>query len=345
MALAGAALLCAGCPVVGDISSPEWKMSGKIKADFAMDSDETGPADGDYVQYVIDDVNDGNFTMTSLETRLAANLEMGAVTGKVEGDFWQDFFHLRHAYVALDLGNDMRLLAGQTWDVFAPLNPSTLNYAVGWQVGNVGHRSPQFRFEYTPDMGPVSVKAAFSDPDDANISFPDILARVGFKLGDNMDLGASVVLGSTDRNDDDTEEDVLGVAVDVTARLSDKFVISGEWYVGKGLAEYQGNIGETAPNGSNSEISGTGMWVQAAIKPTDTVTVNAGWMFDTNDEDDLPAGGPNEREDNSCIFGNVIFHLNENTDVGIEISKWETEYQDGTDSDNVRIQGSVIVKF
>jgi hypothetical protein len=36
--------------------------------------------------------------------------------------------------------------------------------------------------------------------------------------------------------------------------------------------------------------------VQVAIKPTDAFTVNAGLMFDSNDEDDI-AGDPTDRED------------------------------------------------
>ena len=86
-----------------------------------------------------------------------------------------------------------------------------------------------------------------------------------------------------------------------------------------------------------------GLWVAVVIKPVDTLTVNAGLMFESNDDGDIGAG---TREDNSCIFGNAIFHLNEKTDVGIEISRWETEYDsDDEEYDNLRIQGSVILKF
>jgi hypothetical protein len=362
MMLAGAALLCAGCPVVGDVSSPEWTARGYVKADFALNSNGASlPASGDYI-VAVDRTSpepDGTFTMSARDSRFGAELDMGAVTGKVEVDFHGDDLTgiagdvlFRHAYVALDLGNDMRLLAGQTSDVFAPLNPYTLNYTVGWQAGNVGHRSPQFRFEWAPEMGPVSVQAAFSDTQDTLIGMPDIQARVGFKLGDdeNVDLGASIVMGTTDIGDDDTEEDIFGLAVDVSAKLGmdGKFAIKGEWFTGQNLGPtafgtvgYMGNIGMAIPN--NAEIGCDGLWVAAEIKPTETLTVNAGLTITSNDDGDIADDDP---ENNTSIFGNAIFHLNENTDVGIEISKWETEYKgDSTEYDNLRIQGSIIVRF
>ena len=58
--------------------------------------------------------------------------------GKIEIDF-QGAFNgtdnkgsvlLRHAYVEVK-NDDFRLLAGQTWDVISPLNPSMLMYSVG----------------------------------------------------------------------------------------------------------------------------------------------------------------------------------------------------------------------
>ncbi len=304
------------------------------------------PASGDYIRYVDDNAeSDGTFNMTAIDSRFGANLDMGAVTGKVEVDFHDNDVLLRHAFVKLDLGNDMTLLAGQTSDVFSPLFPSTLNWFVGWNAGNVGHRSPQFRWEWAPEMGPVSVQAALSDPQDTEIAMPDIQARAGIKLTDAVMLGASIVIGKVDVGNNGTEEDIFGLAIDVNAKLNDKLAIKGEFYTGKNLVNYMGNINE--PIANNAEIGGTGLWAAVVIKPTDALTVNAGFMFDSNDEDDIAAtGGPNDRESNSCIFGNAIWHLNEKTDVGIEVSLWETEYEgDTTDYDNLRIQGSVIVKF
>jgi hypothetical protein len=102
-----------------------------------------------------------------------------------------------------------------------------------------------------------------------------------------------------------------------------------------------GNIGMAIPN--NGEIGTDGLWFSFIFKPTDQYTVNAGMTLAKNDSGDIGAGDP---ENNTSLFGNIIFHLNKNTDIGLEISKWETEYEgDNTEYDSLRIQGSVIVKF
>jgi len=345
MAVAGAALVCAGCPVADMAGTPEWTTYGKIKTDFALNSNgATTPADGSTMRFVnnITPDPDGTLSMTAQDTRFGAKLDMGVVKGLVEVDFHGTDVNFRHAYVTLDLGNDMKLLAGQTWDVFSPLNPGMLNYTVGWDAGNVGHRSPQFRWEWAPEMGLIdSVQASFSDPNDTRIIMPDIQARVGFRLTEAVNLGASIVLGSVDVGNDGTEEDIFGLAVDVKAKLGDNLAIVGEWHSGQNLDDYMGNIDVGIPN--NDEVGCDGLWVAVVITPADNLTVNAGLMFETNDDGDIGAG---TRSDNSCIFGNAIWHLNEQTDVGIEISKWETEYKAAaTEFDNLRIQGSVIVKF
>jgi len=351
MVMAGAALVCAGCPVAEMAGTPEWSTYGKIKADVAINTNGAAfPATGDWTQWVANTAPepDGTLSMQARDSRFGAKLDMGAVTGLVEIDFQNTDVNFRHAYVTLDLGKDMTLLAGQTSDVFSPLCPNVLNYFAGWYVGNVGHRSPQVRWEWAPESGLIeSVQAALSDPHDTLIGMPDIQARVGFRLSEAVKLGGSIVIGNVDRNNNGTEEDVFGLCVDVKAKLSDKLAIVGEWYTGQnlgtmpgGVNTYMGNIGVLIAN--DGEVGGDGLWAAVEIKPTDKLTVNAGLMFDSNDDDDIGAG---TRADNSCIFGNAIWHLNEQTDVGVEISKWNTEYDSQADGDNLRIQGSVIVKF
>jgi len=357
MVVAGAALVCAGCPVAEMAGTPEWTTYGKIKADFALNSNGAAqPENGDYVLYIDNDDWDGAFAMTAEDTRFGAKLEMGAVKGCVEGDFHGDDdtgglagdVLLRHAYVTLDLGNDMTLLAGQTDDVFSPLNPDVLNYTVGWNAGNVGYRRPQFRWEWAPESGLIEgVQAALSDPQTRLIGFPNIQARVGFRLSENLLLGGSIVTGKMNVGGAaSAEEDIFGLSVDVKAKLGEKLAIVGEWFTGHNLGAvgntpgYMGNIGYNL--GDGDEIGCDGLWAAVVLKPIDKLTVNAGLMFETNDDDDIAAG---DRSDNSCIFGNAIWHLNENTDAGIEVSKWETELANGDSQDNLRIQGSVIVRF
>ena len=354
-------LLSAGCPIM-DASMPDWEMHGKIKADVAYNSEQTEGGSA-FMWAVLPTavapaVDLGSeFEMTARDSRIIATLgdpESDELTGKVEVDFHNDDVLFRHAFVKMKIADGMTLLAGQTSDLFSPLFPSTLNWYVGWRCGNPGHRSPQLRWEYDIEDAGLLVQVALQDPVHASVGMPDIHARAQFKLGDDpgVTLGASTVIGKTnyDSGANDDTETLSGLAVDVVAKINDMVSIKGEWYVGQNLAQYMGNIGETPNNaappagfGPDHELSSTGLWAQVTIKATDTVTVNAGFMFDSNDDKEIVA---DQREKNSCIFVNALFKLNDNTTTGIEISRWETEYHDDTaEYDCFRLQGSVIVKF
>ena len=68
---------------------------------------------------------------------------------------------LRHAYMKLDWpADDLSVIAGQTSDVFSPLNPSTLNYTVLWDAGNIGYRRPQIRLGDVGGSGDTKVTFA-----------------------------------------------------------------------------------------------------------------------------------------------------------------------------------------
>lgn len=349
--VAGAgALLAAGCPFRDIAGLPSWELYGTFKADVAIDSDETLPADGDYVWYVSDNTDEGNLIMGLRDSRIGARMgdpETDPLTARFEVDFHEDDVLVRHFYVEMDLGSDTRLIVGQTDDVFAPRMPDMLNWSAGWYAGNVGERSPQIKWRFAPENG-VNVDVALSEPQDNNTSEPDFQARVGWQQGDEktgLRVGASAVFGDTDRNDNDEEEDLAGFAIDFNVALGDRVSLSGEWYKGRNLDDYMGQINETAGFGSDSEISGTGLWLQCLVELNEELTLKTGYMLDRNDTDDL---GNNDRQKNSCFFVNLIVSLNDSTDVGIEVSKWETDYWNApgtTTYDNRRIQASVIMRF
>ena len=143
----------------GLFSSVDVQFYGYIKADGSYDSSRTNP--GNFVLYVDREDqrrNDDEFNLTANETRLGMNFsgpssETLKTSGKVEFDFFakpaaenKAEIQMRHAYLNLEWPEaQFSLLAGQTWDVVSPLNPSTLNYSVLWVGGNIGYRRPQVR--------------------------------------------------------------------------------------------------------------------------------------------------------------------------------------------------------
>ena len=55
---------------------------------------------------------------------------------------------MRYAYLKVCSDKDY-LLAGQTSDVISPLVPTTVNYTVLWNCGNIGYRHLQIQFGTT----------------------------------------------------------------------------------------------------------------------------------------------------------------------------------------------------
>ena len=134
---------------------------GTLWVNTVYETARTNP--GNYTLYVLSgQAKEGqDFTVEARSTRLGFDVTgpsipclNGAQSG---GRFEMDFQNaattenkgtvlLRHAY--LEVKDDtFRILAGQTWDVIAPLNPGMLMYSVGWGGGNIGYRRPQVRLE------------------------------------------------------------------------------------------------------------------------------------------------------------------------------------------------------
>ena len=60
-------------------------------------------------------------------------------------------------------------------------------------------------------------------------------------------------------------------------------------------------------------------------------------------EGDAAADGT--RTCNSAVFGNAIYEINPNTSVGLEVSRWLTEYKGLPAGDSIRVQTSFIYSF
>jgi hypothetical protein len=45
------------------------------------------------------------------------------------------------------------------------------------------------------------------------------------------------------------------------------------------------------------------------------------------------------------VFGNVIYAIDKNAEIGFELSQWHTEYLNAGGADSIRAQTSFIYKF
>jgi len=356
-------------------SSLDIQFYGYIKADAAWDSSRV--TTGNYIIYADEDGEDDNeFNLTARQTRFGLKIngpDLGDIktSGLVEGDFYgaggaenKNIFRMRHAYLKLLWPEDrFSILAGQTWDVIAPLYPDTLNFTILWDAGNIGYRHPQIRATkemlLRDDMklelaGAISrtiseiEEAANSGRPGEDAGFPTLQGRVGLTFPwfgiEPTTVGVSGHWGQEEYNGNNDVES-WSLNLDVLQPVNEWLTIKGEAFVGENLDDYFGGIGQGVRNPSTTAdqpIGSKGGWAAASMKPCSAWRCNVGFGIDDVDADDLGASG---RESNQSIFGNAIYAVNEHMDVGVELSHWKTDYKGAGNVEDVRIQGSFIYKF
>ena len=354
---------------------------GKIKLNAAIDSARTST--GNYARWVEaqpGNPSDTQFNMTANETRLGLNIrgpktESFETSGQVEVDFYggggtenKPNLMLRHAYMKLAWPQrGLEIIAGQTWDVISPRNPSTLNYPVQWWAGNIGYRRPQVRVTQGVALCD-GVKATLSaaatrnigrnsgfDPGDTgeDAGMPGLQGRaaVSFPLWGERETTVGVSSHwareeyDTDGDDGNVDLDSWSANLDVQMPICDWLSVQAELFGGQNLDAYLGSIGSGVDVFGNSitEVRSFGGWVAASLGPWDRWRFNVGFSGETVNDGDVDTAGA--RTCNQALFGNTIYELNENASVGLEISHWHTGYVEQDDRDSVRVQGSFIYQW
>jgi len=362
------------------------KPYGYIKLDGSYDQNST--SHGNFVMWVpLPDYegDDEQFNMTANQTRLGINLKSTGygqlnIYGNIEFDLYgsvtggtvaenKAILQLRHAYFSVQKGN-IKLVAGQTWDLISPLNPSTVNYTVLWGCGNIGYRRPQiagwvtmtpnekttlifasgfFRTigsDLTPTFSLATGEASDGDDDGTDAGIPSIqgLCEVKHSWTENGYIRAGVsglwgrlkaetTLGNFSKYESRALVGHLMIAMPAGWGLS------GEYYLGSNLGSYFGGIL------NNSTIDGLdcqGGWASAWFKITPMIKFTGGYGYDKADEVNLLT---NAKEQNQAFFGNINVALAPKVAFGIEVSKWETKYKNSDTADNLRGQTSFTLSF
>jgi hypothetical protein len=362
---------------------------GCFKVDGSYDQNQT--SHGNFVLWVeqpMYDDNDEQFNMTANETRFGINaIGQGYrnvdVEGRLEFDLyanvgqgWMDdnnaLLQLRHAYFSVNSGN-FKLVAGQTWDIVSPLNPSTLNYASLWGCGNIGYRRPQISLWYNADPG-VNTNITFAGGFFRTFG-EDLTPSISLTLGEDSDgaddgtdagipsfqgqldvhhnfgpdswvrFGGSGLWGQlkaeTNFGNYETYES-WAASGHLQVNFNPQFGIMGEVFTGNNLGSYLGGILE------NSTIEGVevfGGWGSAWVKPSPEFMLAAGVGIDDPDDANVVVG----RSRNSCYFGNIQYFIVPQVTLGLEVSYWETDYRldpvTTITADNVRVQTSFVLSY
>ncbi len=369
-----------------DKPSIKIKPYGFFKLDGMYDQNETNGNVAKYVGRQNGDDSDEQFNMTPKHTRLGLkmtgeNIRDAAVNGKVEVDFYGSdgpenaaLIRLRHAYFTVRSA-EFQLLAGQTWDLISPLNPSMLNASPIFGAGNIGMRRPQVRLSYTAqpnnqtditlaagifrNMGndnTPTLTLSLADGEDAtdgsddgtDAGIPSIQGmlelRHEFNPGTSLQVGASGLWGqmkaeSQLSTNTETYEN-WGAVGHLKLSLASGFAIMGEGFTGRNLGSYAGGISQAS---TLDGVDCVGGWGSLQFQPSDQVQFNAGGGMDDPKDEDLSNG---DKGKNQCIFGNIKYNVVPLVTLGLEVSHWRTEYLGDADpSDNLRVQTSFILNF
>ncbi|HEG43761.1 MAG TPA: hypothetical protein ENH94_06920 [Phycisphaerales bacterium] len=363
------------------LSSLDMEVYGYIKLDASYDTSRSSP--GNYVKWVDSEAtnkNDDEFNMTANQTRLGFKISGPEddglkVSGKVEVDFYEANLcenkagiMMRHAFMKLDWPQErFNIIAGQTWDVFSPLNPGTLNYSVQWYSGNTGYRRPQIRltkgFALGDDVDVTVAGAvartigdsAFMGDDTITESGedsgkPTFQGRAGFTFPSPLGYKKTTVGVSGHWGEEEFDTSAVGghsdveswsVNLDVHQPVNQWLTIKGELFSGANMDAYCAGIGQGI-NDSGKAIATKGGWVAASLGPWDKWRFNVGLGIEDVEDNDVDAG---DRTFNRSLFGNVLYDINKNTQVGFELTQWDTKRKGESDADNVRGQMSLIYKF
>jgi hypothetical protein len=365
-------------------SNLDIQLYGYLKLDASYDTSRMN--NGDYAKWVDSEAtndNDNQFDMTARETRLGMLIngpDNGNMktSGRVEMDFFgpgvaenQARIMMRHAYLKLDWPESrFNIIAGQTSDVISPLYPRTVNYSVGWWVGNIGYRRPQIRL--TKELGfegggSLKLEGAFArtigrdnfaTPNSqidsgSDAGFPTLQGRASVTMPTfgvrDATLGLSGHWGREEYDTDiygrNKKFDTWSLNVDYTQPVTDKVEIKSELYTGENLDAYLGGIGQGVTlSGENryKEVGSKGGWIAASLGPWNKKRFNVGVLVDDVDSSDVNVG---DRTLNRSVFGNVYYALNKQTDIAFELSHWRTKYRGPGDGESLRAQLAFIYNF
>ena len=367
--------------LAGDKPGFEVNWYSQVKLDASWDQNPT--SHGNYVMWVKAqtlDENDAQFNMTHRATRLglrakSTGIEEATLSGNVEVDLYgggdenKALLLLRHAYFTVQSGQ-WKLLAGQSWDLIAPLNPATLNYPVLWGAGNISYRRPQVSLFYsltsseqtkaeiaagafrtigsdlTPTFPLDSGETADGTEDGGDAAIPSLQALfdVNHKTasGTSVRGGVSGLWGrlrsETNLGHNENYESWAACAHFMVSWASGAG-FSGEVFTGSNLGTYCGSILNT---NRVDGLATTGGWASAWVKLDKKTTLTGGFGVDDPKDEDLST---TERSRNQVVFGNLKYAVVAPVMFGVELSQWQTDYVDADAAKAVRVETSFIMNF
>lgn len=278
----------------------------------------------------------------------AGGLKVG---GLLEWDLFdasRNQMQFRDRLVALTLSKDESTwLFGQHWDVFSPLNPTSLMTNGNlWQTGNLGFRRAQVRYTYSGAAGELAFSANDPTSDGATESqVPVFESRAGFKFAGKGRLGVSGAWGQDRRTTAAGEEDldIAGLGVDWVVPLGTAFVWQGEAAAGENLGIFLSRSGVAADNATGrleaQEV--TAYWTEL-VYSSDRGSLWLGYAAETLDDQALPT---DVFETTATLFGGIELRVAPGAFLAFELGRFESELAGGESVEASQGIFSAIYRF
>jgi hypothetical protein len=330
-----------------------FKFYGLLRLDIIRDSARPDNSQKPFFTLPAADFRASQFTLHPRLTRLGADFsteqasagDSPPITGKFEIDFQngglesRQVLRIRHAYLKINRKH-ISVLAGQTWDMISPLNPTVNNDTLMWNAGNLGDRRPQLRFETGTETGRGrldlaggialggATDAADLDGDgfrDAESSGrPNFQSRLGYRRGSTLNVG---VWGHRGWQRAVLSRPVLfpahvfGADFDVT--LNPRLRLSGEAWKGSNLSDIRGGVGQGLNKDRRIPIRSEGGWLELGMNVQTWNRMAIGYSLDDPINRDLSGG----IERNRAWYWAHRFFLAHGLELGLDYIYWSTDFQ------------------
>ncbi len=359
------------------------QLYGYIKADYSYDTQEAAPK-GDFTFYVLperDGEKDGQTHMGARESRLGLNAfgpDVGnwKTMGKIEMDFYggdkANSYNprMRLAYIDAAHSSGLSLRFGQDWDTFCELTARIVNFAYLADAGALGLRRPQARatqeLKFTDNTKLVLKVAAAQTvgedldgggfDDGADADFPtaqfnvalhqklwtEKMARIGVSGHYGQETLDGVNSNKVITAEDATDYDTWSVQGSVFLPLTKCLAVQANLWQGANLDTYYGAIGQGVNTVLGEEIEAVGGFAQLLYDPTEKLAFGLGYSIDDPEDEDLNAG---MRSKNTLAWINAAYKFTAALTGMVEYSQMTTDYLEGEDATNDRIQLSAKYTF
>jgi hypothetical protein len=269
------------------------------------------------------------------------------------------------------LKNDnWRFAAGLQFDIFNPLNPTTLPFSTMTGSGNAGSafrgQVRVERFFHPGEDSQITLTAGLSQPvataltpdvtQSEDNGWPNIEARAAYGFGPMegegpeahrpTELGISGVVGQMRTTSPATGRVVAntwGLGTDIRVALTTRLGVKGEFYMGQALGTYGGGILQDVNSDTFRAIRSRGGWVEVyCILCPDKLHAHIGYGIDNPTEADL---APGQASRNQTIFANLIWDMTKYFRVAGEFTYRETGYKGLPENSGVGFQTQAQWKF